>query len=55
MIYLFDRFILFLNVKPSNYTFLTMDNPMNGNSFKSVLVKQLGKMSINYIVEFWRL
>lgn len=46
MISLFDRFALFLNVKPRINTFLTMDNPINGDLLKSVLVKQCGKKSI---------
>lgn len=46
MIYLFDRFTLFLNVNPSLNKCLNMDNPINGHSFKSVLVKEFGKMSI---------
>lgn len=46
MIYLFERFALFLNVKPRINTFLTRDNPINGDLLKSDLVKQLGKMSI---------
>lgn len=47
MIHLFDRFALFLNVKPRIITFITMDNPINGDLLKSILVKQLGKMSIS--------